>query len=435
MPKHRFWPSIHVLAALLVMQLPVSTAAAQSLLHTPEFLDSLTSPDVLKLSGQLRERATYLSAIVYDGDDETRGWFWTQRARVDANVNAADWLRGKVSLQSALQQGGDISPIERNDLDIQEAFIDFGPKQSFVRIGRQELLLGSQRLVGTREGTNVRRTWDGVRGSVLWGDWQLDALALREVAVRVDGVFNDGRNEGRDLAGLYTTGPFAVGNIDIYYLWADFAGRQTIEGSGDESRHSVGARWFGEAGGLFWNWEAIYQFGSLDNVDINAWTFAANTGYRWADVPWSPEVMLSTNIASGDHETGDGTLGTFNALYPRGSYFSENALLGPANFFNVHPYLRVRPREDVLAFVDVNFFWRLQTTDGVYGPAGNLIRLPSGSDSRFVDMSVSAGAEWEATKTMFLSVLFTHSAPQAFIEQTGSADNVNFLEFTLKFIF
>lgn len=425
------------ITALLVAALLGSGAATgQSHIHTPESDLEVPEESWFQLSGQLRERATFLSAIEYNADAEAAGWFWTQRASLSADIDAAPWLRGRGTLLSAvIRSGEEDSPVERNDLDIQEAFIELGPEDAFLRVGRQELRLGSQRLVAVRDGTSVRRNFDGARLSVAAGDWDFDAFALRLVEVEPDGIFNDGRDEDQNLIGLYTTSPAPLGKIDLYYLYAEFEDRQTIEGLGDEQRHSIGARAFGERNGWFWDWEAIYQFGDLSGTDISAWTLAANTGYRWDELTWSPEIMLSANIASGDGDNGDGTLGTFNALYPRGSYFSENALLGPANFFNIHPYLRARPRDDLFMFVDVNFYWRLETEDGVYAPPGFLIREPLGSEERLVDISVSAGMEWEATENVFASVLFTHSAPQDFIQQTGVADTVDFVEFTLSFGF
>ncbi|MEL6119570.1 MAG: alginate export family protein, partial [Pseudomonadota bacterium] len=44
-------------------------------------------------------------------------------------------------------------------------------------------------------------------------------------------------------------------------------------------------------GNVFWNWEAVYQFGDQGDLDIAAWTLATNTGYRWLDVPWEPEFL------------------------------------------------------------------------------------------------------------------------------------------------
>jgi hypothetical protein len=390
----------------------------------------------LVLSGQLRERATYLSAVEYDEEAETAGWFWTQRALIAADAQVSENLRLRASVVSALIEGGEEdSPAERNVLDLQEAFVELGPRDSFLRIGRQEIRLGSQRLLAVRDGTNVRRNWDGVRGSAQLGEATLDTFALRLVETRTNEVFNDGRVEGRDLAGAQVAFPGALGRIETYYLYTTFDDRPTIEGVGDERRHSLGLRAAGKARGWSWDWEAVYQFGRFGAGDISAWTIATNTTYQWKERAWKPEVMLSLNVASGDGEAGDGDLGTFSALYPNASYFSENAVLGPANFFNVHPYFRVYPQDGLKLWVDVNCYWRLSRADGVYGPPGNLFRLPQGVRDRFVDVSVSGGIEWEASRDIFVSLLFTHSAPQAFIAATGPADTIDFVEATLQFDF
>lgn len=306
---------------LIASSLLVDRAArAQSHIHTPEASAKAEELSWLHISGQLRERGTYLSAIEYDNAAEAAGWFWTQRAVLSADVQATSSLRGRVTLQSALIQGGEEdAPIERNDLDVQEAFVELGPKSADLRLGRQEIRLGSQRLVAVRDGTNVRRAFDGARLQVDREEWRFDAFALRLVDVDVDGVFNDGRDEGQNLVGVYVTAPARFGEIDLYYLYTEFDDRPVIEGRRDERRHSVGARAFGERQGWFWDWEAIYQFGAFDRNDIRAWTAAANTGYRWENVSWRPEIMLSTNIASGDSDPNDGRFETFNALYPGGA--------------------------------------------------------------------------------------------------------------------
>lgn len=389
----------------------------------------------LQLSGEVRERATFISDIEFDPDNEFNGWFWTQRLSLTGDIEATPWLRGRVTVQSALQEGGDISPVERNVFDLQEGWVEIGNEDAFLRLGRQEFQLGSARLLSARNGTNVKRTWDGGRGFVRLDDWTVDAFGLVEVEVEQTGVFNDFGDYDNTLAGAYVTGPAPLGKVDLYYLYSAFDDRTTIENTANQQRHSVGIRSFGEYGPIFWNWEAIYQFGQQGDIDISAWTVAANTGYRFNDLPWSPEFLLSTNVSSGDDEQGDGTLGTFDALFPRGSYFSELALLGPSNFYNIHPYLKAHPRDDVLIWVDVNFYWRFDPDDAIYGPPGNIIRVPGGSDEPFVNTSFSAGIEWEATENIFLSLLYTHSAPGAFIEATGPDASINFLEFTLSYSF
>lgn len=149
----------------------------------------------------------------------------------------------------------------------------------------------------------------------------------------------------------------------------------------------------------------------------------------------APEVMLSASIASGDGRRGDGRLGTFNALYPNASYFSENAVLGPANFVNLHPYVKLRPRPELSLGLDFNLFWRLDRADGVYNPQGGLIRAPGGSRRRFVDAALSGVIEWTPREGLLLGLVATRSQPQGFIRATGPADRGDFVEATLQFTF
>ncbi|MEM1187490.1 MAG: alginate export family protein [Pseudomonadota bacterium] len=387
----------------------------------------------LEFDVSLRERATYLSALEWDADSSDAGWFWTQRLLLNTYWEGEN-ASGKLTLLSALSDGIESSPIEENRLAIQEAYVDLSLGDATLRIGREELKFGSQRLVGWRDGTNVRRTFDSLRLTQTHGDWVVDTLYAQEVVVEPRGTFNDESSSGRSLAGVYATGRTALTSIDAYYLWSRRDERPTIEGTANQRRHTVGTRVFGDAGPLFWNWEAALQFGEHGDSDIRAWTLATNTGYRF-DALWSPSIMLSANVSSGDSARDDGRLETFDALYPRGSYFSEIAQIGPSNFYNVNPYLGLQPREDIVISMDLNWFWRNELNDGVYGPPGNIVRLPQDSRKRLVSTAFSASIEWEATEKLFLGFVMTYSHPGAFIEDTGPSDNALFTEFSLEYAF
>lgn len=401
----------------------------------PPSATTQTAPPI-RLSGELRERVTWQSAIDFDRTAPLAGLFWTQRIGLAADADIAANLRARAGLVSALIEGGDeTSPVERNVLDVQEAFLELGPRDAFLRLGRQEIRLGSQRLVAVRDGTTVRRTWDGARAHATLGPVALDAFALRLVQVRPGGIFNDGRNEGRDLAGVQASLPARLGRIETYWLHTRSDNRRTVEGTADERRHSFGMRAAGSQGRWFWDWEAVLQTGRFGAGTIRAWTLATKTGHRWEQAALKPEVMISANIASGDGRPGDGRLGTFDALYPNASYFSENAVLGPSNFFNVHPYVTVHPREDLKLGIDLNLFWRLERADGVYNPQGGLIRAGSGARQRFVDAALSGVVEWTPRPGLLVGIAATRSQPQGFIRQTGRADPSDFLELTLQFTF
>jgi len=100
--------------------------------------------------------------------------------------------------------------------------------------------------------------------------------------------------------------------------------------TGDEHRHSFGARWFGGRNQWDWNSEAVVQAGDFGNHSIFAWTVSFDSGYTW-DTTWQPRLGLKVDVASGSHSLTNGTQGTFDALYFKSGYFNDASLIRPAN--------------------------------------------------------------------------------------------------------
>src|SRR5207249_3818893 len=127
---------------------------------------------------------------------------------------------------------------------------------------------------------------------------------------------------------------------------------------------TIGARLFEKRGPWDYNFEGVFQFGKFASSDILAWTLASDTGYTFRDVGGTPRLGLRLDAISGDTNANDRTLGTFNPLFPRGAYFGEIALIGPANLLDVHPTLDVHLTSHVKVSADWDFFWRYSTGDG-----------------------------------------------------------------------
>lgn len=211
-------------------------------------------------------------------------------------------------------------------------------------------------------------------------------------------------------------------------LWGGYR-----QGTAAETRHSVGTRLWGERAGWDWNWELVDQAGEFGHGDIRAWSVASDTGYTWQGVALTPRLGLSANIASGDENPDDADLQTFNPLFPRGSYFSEVALLCPRNFYNLHPFLTLDRTDRIAITTDVDFFWQLQTEDAIYSPSGQLLRSGARSDARYVGTEISLNASWQVTDRLALTGVHAHFFPGGFIEETGSSKDIDYLELTMKF--
>lgn len=396
----------------------------------------------LSLGGELRERYEYTRHPAWGDEPQDEDGVFLQRYVLHGDLHLGSRLRLFGQLYSALENGraGPPAAIDENRLDWQQAFLDVSTggasPRATLRLGRQEMIYGSSRLIDVREGPNVRRKFDGGRVLLALGEWQVDALALRPAQIRID-TFDDGTDDAQDLWGLYGVHPsgdfLPIGSsLDLYYLGYQNESAAFDQGAAKEKRHTLGLRLWGERAGWDWNWEFFYQGGSFGDGDIKAWSVASDTGYTWQALAWQPRLGLSANVASGDRDPLDADLETFNALFPRGNYFSEIALLGPRNFFNLHPFLKLKPHERLSLTLDVDFFWRLERADGIYSPGGGLLRSGAGSRARRVGTESSLNATWEFSRQLSFTVIYSHFDAGAFIRETGPARDIDFIELTLK---
>lgn len=322
------------------------------------------------------------------------------------------------------------SPIDRTRVDLLQGFaeLDLGPVT--LRAGRQMLSLGTERLVGTRYGPNVPLAFDGGRLDVTVGTGTVSLLAVRPVQPG-PGTFDDRTSASKALWGAYAAMP----QIDVYYL--GYRNRTARFGglAGREVRHSFGLRSHGTRGDWHWNVEGVAQFGRYRGQRIAAWTLGTELGRSFPTLPLAPDATLRFNVVSGDREAGDGRLGTFNALFPKGKYFGELSPVGPTNIVSLNPRVGGDLGGGVSASLAGMAYWRYSRGDGVYDIPGNLIRAAGDSRARFIGREVELTVAWQALPELELSTSLSAFAPGAFIRQTGPARTITMLGLESNFRF
>lgn len=359
-----------------------------------------------------------------------------QRFYGHLNFHLGDGFRlfGELSASYA-DAGGDLAPgpFDKDDAAVGQLFFDWQGGNTRWRIGRQEMGLGSARLMGTRDGANVRLSYDGVRWDALYGGAQWLAFVLRPVAVE-EGVFDNTSHRQGAVWGLNGTWGSGRGSADLYYVGLDKQDAVYAQGVDNETRHSLGMRLYGLQGGWDWNVEAVYQFGDFGDSDIRAWTVASLAGYRFADVRWQPRIALSANIASGDSDPGDGRLQTFNPLFPNLAYFEEAAIYAPQNFYNMEPEVSWRLTPQLSLALDWNFFWRLEQHDAVY--VRGLMPLPSTEavSGNFVGHTPSLNVDYQWGRHLSMDLSVSHFFAEEVIKHAGGGDAGFFkVQFEWKF--
>lgn len=403
----------------------------------------------LSLGGDLRWRYEHTGHPRYGDEPQDRWGVVFQRHSVLADLRVGERWRGFAQLTASRANGraGGPSPVDANRLDPTNLFAEWrsaagADGQIGVRAGLQELQFGSARVIDAREGPNVRRSFEAVRAYAVRGDWRVDAFAAAP-RQNQPGRFDDARSDTQALRGVYATRTAADAadgaagggsNWDVYVLHYEDTAARFVQGTAHERRWTLAARAFGDRDAWDWNWEFGVQGGHFGPARIRAWSVATDTGRRF-DVAGRPRLGLLVAIASGDDDPDDGRLGTFNAMYPRGNYFGDEATLGPRNFFNLHPALTLQLSPQVELDASLDFFWRYSTRDGVYAPNGQLIRGPGDSRARYVATIASLGTTWTPTPRWTASAVLAYSKPGAFLRETQPAESLSLVSLTAQYRF
>lgn len=386
----------------------------------------LSPSTTLSLGGEARWRAEWADnpGFGFDGlgDDDVL----MQRLLLHGDLRMGDSARVFVQAGDwqATGRAFGAPPTDENRLDLAQGFIDLSmnvaESRATLRAGRQEITFGSGRLASTREGPNIRRSFDGALVELARDGWRLDAFATRPVALE-PGSFDDSADRSGAFYGLYASAiPLPAGQVDLYWLGYEEADARFAQGRANERRQSLGARFFGDRGRLDWDVEIVWQFGDFGEADIRAWTIASDLGVSFPGAPWSPRLGLKADVASGDDNPSDGTLRTFNALYPKFPYFSEANIVAPANIMDVQPGVTVSPSDRLTLTASYNALWKHERADAFYVPP--LVPIPgtAGGD-RWIGWQVSLGAAWEPVEGLSVGVSYVRFEPSDTHAEAGAA--------------
>jgi hypothetical protein len=366
------------------------------------------------------------------------------RFLLHGDLHIGSRFRTFVQLQSSLADGqvSAPSPVDQNELDLHQAFMDFKVIDNewgglIFRAGRQEMSYGSSRLVSTREGPNNRHSFDGAKMIMYRKASRVDAFYSTYVFSK-KGIFNDEvLNPDMKFWGVYLVQnrvPFFQ-NVDVYYLGIRKAHATWNDVAGVEERHSLGARIWGRNGYWTYDFEGLYQFGDIEGNSISAWTLSSNTTYTPGSSAMSPSLELKTEFISGDRRADDGRIQSFNPLFPRGAYFGYAALIGPSNLFDVHPSVDIPLARRILASVDYDFFWRYSVNDGIYN-AGSQVIYPAGdSKEKFIGHQLGGMLELTVNKYVYLRVEVTWLAAGDYLKSVSAGKDILFtgLTSTIRF--
>ncbi len=465
------WKGLFAAAALLIALVgsadaadrpafqPLSFAENWSVLKstppaTADFFDPikyipLTGTDWawLSLGGQLRERVEAWNGFAFGApptaDDDAV--FLVSRLLTHADLHLGSHLRAFVEARSSLATDRDLAggrrTLEVDELDLENAFADVafdaGGAKVTLRGGREEMLLGKERLVSPLDWSNTKRTFEGAAAIVTLGGWNARAFWSRPVLVKkYEFNVNDDTTQ---FYGIYVThAPAAPGALAFDFYWLGLErDSATFNGtSGKENRHTLGARVAGPIplGTSDYEAEGAYQVGDVGSADINAFMLTAQAGTTLSGVMAKPRFEFGVDYASGDGKAGSRNVGTFNQLFPLGhAYFGYIDIVGRQNIVDVRESASCAFFAASTLKLDVHYFLRADNSDALYNAGGGVVRAGN------LGTSDEIGTELDLTlKRAFgphIAALlgYSHLFAGKFIEQSGSSADTDLGYFSIQY--
>lgn len=424
-----------------------AVAAAQTTATPPAMRPPLPNrlndvlPSWLRMRGEFRERFEgFQGSGFVDGRDDA---YALSRFRVNATVTASPMLSFQVQAQdarvAAKQVGSTAAPFA-GTFDLRMAFADIGSSKSpvAVRVGRQELAYGEQRLVGPVGWLNTARTFDGARATLRSKAVQLDVFGASVVRI-LDKQFDKSGN-GNTFLGAYATAGTLIpkSSIEPFVFWrGDRAIRTEAGALADLRTTTVGARWTGRLPGrLDYGIEIAAQTGSVGSDSVGAW------GGHWQlreALPGLPafRVIGEYNFASGDRDPADGTRGTFDQLYPTPhDKYGLSDQIGWRNIHHVRGGVELPPYKKFAVTANGHAWWLAERRDGLYNAGGTSIaRVVSGARSSHVGQELDVQIGRPLTPQLQLLAGYAHIFPGAFLKEATPGASYTFPYVMLTYVF
>jgi hypothetical protein len=380
----------------------------------------------LSLGFEYRVEYEYFDNWMFGAGPQDHNGYVMNRAMPHFDFHAGRYFRLFSEFEFDFEDGRNGGPrpqIDEDRGDVHQAFIELGSHVSSshgisLRAGRQEIVLGTGRLFDNNEGPNVKLSFDGFRFIAESARVRLDLFAVKPVLNNL-GFFDDVSNHAESLWGSYLTVPAPIvngGKADVYYIGADTKSATYNRGTAPEVRHTVGARIFRPIGkGLDYNWEPNLQWGSFGSASIRAWSVSTETGYTFDRTRFHPRPTLRADVYSGDGNSTNQSLGTFNSLFPRGCYFTPKMVptFGPQNLIDLHPLVQFQLR--ITGAFAWDWYWRESTHDGIYAfGSGALINPASASGARYLGNQGDLEIRWSPVPHVILAFNLAGLEPGTF---------------------
>jgi hypothetical protein len=284
-----------------------------------------------------------------------------------------------------------------NRMDIQNLFVDWNfldgdLGRHTLRMGRQELLYGRQRLVSPLDWANTRRNFQGGKYILTGDDYNLEAFLVHPVNTATgytsltdfDGALDKPERNIWFGGTYYSYSGWENTVLDLYWMVLDT--NRTARFHPDMQRHTVGSRWahlepvLDDAGqeSRVWDFdfEGGVQAGVEQGTDVISGFWTGIVGHTWKKPRWTPRVSGLFYYGAGTVDA-LGSNNTFYVMFPLAhAYWALSDNLSGQNLFDTALQFDLKPTKETATTAALHWFQLASGQDTAYNVAGTAIGKP-----------------------------------------------------------
>jgi hypothetical protein len=295
-----------------------------------------------------------------------------------------------------------------------------------LKVGRQSISYGDNRVFGPGEWGNVGRYW-----------WDAAKLTLNLDPVEIDllhgqRVISDQRASNNDhypyrMTALYARWKHLPAKVDTFYV-NRYATDDDLKGEdpgrGGENRHTGGV----VVDGVWckhWDYGGTLagQCGTYARDDIRTYGLSLRGGYTFG-TPWSPRLGAQFTYGSGDSDPTDGTRATFDNIF--GAVDTPYGRMRFLAWMNMEQYqlnASVKPTKATKFSLDYHLFRLAEAEDAWYWSSGSAARRDrSGAAGRELGQEIDLLFQWRISEHVDWFCGYCHFFAGDFIGQTAGDD-------------
>jgi hypothetical protein len=349
----------------------------------------------VRFSGSIRERweATDGPFSVTPADS-----YLISQIRLGVTVQPVTWLKFKAEAQDARVLFYKTVPSNSfsNPFDLHQAWLAIGKSEGngiLAKVGRQDIVIGSGHLLASSDAwwAYTARNFDVAYGSWQTNSFKSELVAGSVVLMNPNGI--DQHKPGDHIYASYNSfGHILPGaSLEPYFIARTLEGVKSKDGQlGSMDTLAVGGRIVGKVfTALDYSFEAVHEYGSYSNDELDASGLLAGAGWMFGSSHWKPRLSSDYTYGSGDDGRKNGKRETFDNMF--GYNFPMNSLTGQfgwRNLKDVRAGAEFLPVQKLKIKLDCRNFWLVNQADGLYNPAGTRTVFNPSATSTHVGESI-----------------------------------------------